>query len=87
MGMRTCGYMHAGAMEVEAVRGLSWKEAMGIYACGGYGSRSREGGCHGNEAKGRGAGGGEQEEEGRRRRRRRWDFHLKSNRPSLRGGE
>ena len=37
---------------------------MVIYACGGYGSRSPEGGCHGNEAMGIYAGGGGKEEGG-----------------------
>ena len=40
-------------------------------------------GCHGNEAMGIYAGGGG----GRRKKGGEWDFHLKSNNPSLRGGE
>ena len=63
-------------------------EAMGICAGGGEGGRGRGGDCHGNEAMGIYAGGCEEEEgRRRRRRRRRSDFHLKSNNPSLRGGE
>ena len=61
---------------------------MGIYACGGYGSRSRERAVMGMKPW------GYMQEEVRRRRRRRgggggrrWDFQLKSNNPSLRGGE
>ena len=77
---------------------------MGIYACGGYGSRCPEEGCHGNEAMGIYACGGYgsrcpekavmgmmpwgyMQEEVRKEEGRRWDFHLKSNNPSLRGGE
>ena len=57
---------------------------MGIYAGGGYGSRSREGTVMGR----RPWGYMQEEVRGRRRRRRRrWDFHLKANDPSLRGGE
>ena len=58
---------------------------MGIYAEGGYEVGVRKGAVMGMRPW------GYMQEEVRRReggrRRRRWDFHLKSNNPSLRGGE